>query len=105
MATINDTPSTQFTRYSPLTTPRLAGGESPALIALTTSYGLYAVKVTQYDAYDEDSTPHWSTACSSGFTIDPSQILWWAYADDLLTLVESCSQMSTGVAGAAQAGR
>lgn len=87
-------------RHSPINTPRLDEGESRTLIALTTTYGLYAVRVTHYDASDEDSSPHWSTACSSGFAIERSDILWWAYADDVLALLESCSSMSLPNAGA-----
>lgn len=87
-------PATRMVRHSPMTTPKMIEGESPTLIAYTTSYGLYAVKVTHYDAYDDESIPHWSTACSSGFTIERSEIIWWAYAIEVLGFVESNTCMS-----------
>ena len=80
--------------------PRIVDGESAKLIALTTSYGLYALKVTHYDSYDEESTPHWSTACSSGFAVKRSEIIWWAYADEVLNLIESFSTLSLPNLGA-----
>lgn len=99
MPDTEDTSTARMVRHSPMTIPRLIEGESPTLIANTTTYGLYAIKVTHYDAYDEDSAPHWSTACSSAYTIHRSQILWWAYADEVLALVEACSLMSIPNAG------
>ena len=76
-------------RFTPQTLPRLIDCESPKLIAMTTSHGLDVLKVTHYNSYDEDSTPHWSTACSEDWQVDPAEILWWAYADDVQALVES----------------
>ncbi|MCV4061285.1 hypothetical protein ACVXHM_16810 [Pseudomonas aeruginosa] len=76
-------------RFTPQTLPRLIDCESPKLIAMTTSRGLHVLKVTHYDCDDEDSKPHWSTACSEGWQVDPVEILWWAYADDVQALVES----------------
>nr|WP_192963379.1 hypothetical protein [Pseudomonas fluorescens] len=80
-------------------TPRLVGGESERLIALTTSYGLYALKVTHYDSYDEDSIPHWSTACSSGFKVERAEVIWWAYADEVIELIEAFSSVAHPVIG------
>lgn len=76
-------------RYTPQILPRLIDCESPKLIAMTTSHGLHVLKVTHYDSYDEDSTPHWSTACSDGWKVEPEEILWWAYADEVRELIES----------------
>lgn len=87
-------PALRMIRHSPMVIPRLVDDESPKLIALTTSYGLHALKVTHYDSYDEDSTPHWSTACSSGFTVERSEIIWWAYADEVVGLIEAFSSLS-----------
>jgi len=94
MAVQERAPAPRMVRHSPATTPKLIEGESPTLIAHTTTYGLYAVKVTHYDAYDEESIPHWSTACSSGFTIERAEIIWWAYANEVLGFVESNTCMS-----------
>ena len=79
--------------------PRLVGGESAKLIAMTTSYGLHALKVTHYDSYDEDSSPHWSTACSSGFTVERAEVIWWAYADEVLELIEAFSSIAPPLRG------
>lgn len=73
--------------------PKLKDCESPKLVAMTTSYGLHVVKVTHYDDYDDESTPWWSTACRDGWKLEPAEILWWAYADDVRNLVESGSQL------------
>ena len=81
-------------RHLSSTCPRLVDGESQPLIALTSSYGLYVIKVTHYDAYDEESSPRWSTACSNGFSIEPSEVIWWAYADEVEKLIEAHSGMS-----------
>lgn len=90
----NRSPQLMAIRHSPMETPRLVGGESEKLIAMTTSYGLHALKVTQYDSYDEDSSPNWSTACSSGFKVEQAEVIWWAYADEVLRLIESFSSMA-----------
>ena len=79
----------EMVRYSPQVPPRLNDGESPKLIAMTTTHGLHALKVTHYDSFDEESTPRWSTACSEAWTVEPEEILWWAYADDVRNLIES----------------
>lgn len=76
-------------KHSPNEIPRLDDCESPKLVALTVSHGLHVLKVTHYDSFDEDSTPHWSTACSEGWKIEPSDIIWWAYADDVCELIEA----------------
>ena len=81
-------------RHLPSTIPRLVDGESQPLIALTSTYGLYIIKVTHYDAYDEESSPRWCTACSSAFSIEQSEIIWWAYADEIQALIEAHSGLS-----------
>lgn len=81
-------------RHSPMDLPQLIDGESAKLIALTVGYGLHVLKVTHYDNFDEDCAPHWSTACSSGFKVERSEIIWWAYADEVLGLVEAFTSLS-----------
>lgn len=76
-------------RYSPQDLPRLEDCESPKLVAMTTTLGLHVLKVTHYDSWDEDSTPHWSTACSEGWKVDPAEIIWWAYADEVRDHLEA----------------
>lgn len=76
-------------RHSVNEIPVLVGGESQKLIAMTTTYGLHVLKVTHYDTWDEDSTPHWSTACSAGYQVERADILWWAYAAEIQLLVEA----------------
>lgn len=88
------TPQLRALRRSPMDTPRLIDGESERLIALTTTYGLYALRVTHYDSYDEDSIPNWSTACSSGFKVERAEVIWWAYADEVLDLIEAFSSVA-----------
>lgn len=79
-------------KHSPNELPRLDDCESPKLVALTASLGLHVLKVTHYDSYDEDSIPHWSTACSEAWRIEPADIIWWAYADEVRDLVEAQPQ-------------
>lgn len=100
MTTQASEPYSRMIRHQSTTTPRLIEGESPPLIAYTTSYGLCAIKVTHYDVFDEDSSAHWSTACSSGFAIERAEVLWWAYADEVLALIEEHSCASPPNLGA-----
>lgn len=57
-------------RQSPQALPLLNDGESPKLIALTTTHGLHVLKVTHYDSFDAESTPRWCTACSEAWTVE-----------------------------------
>lgn len=75
-------------RHSAKVLPRLNDGESPKLIAMTTTYGLHAVRVTDYNCFDEEDEPLWSTACSNAYSIERVCILWWAYADDVQAVLE-----------------
>lgn len=75
--------------HPPHELPELIDYESKKLVAMTTKFGFHVIKVTHYGSFDEDSSPHWSTACSEGWTIDPSEILWWAYADDVADLLQT----------------
>ncbi|CAM3179027.1 hypothetical protein BZK31_07375 [Pseudomonas floridensis] len=76
-------------RHSPSDVPRLIDGESPKLIALTATYGLHVLKVTDYNCIDEGDEPNWSTACSDGWSVERTDIIWWAYADEVRELLES----------------
>lgn len=89
----NDVRAHRSVMNPPNIIPKLEDGESAKLVAMTTSYGLHVVKVTHYDDYDDESTPWWSTACSEGWKLEPAEILWWAYADDVRNLVESGFQV------------
>ncbi|MGG2621659.1 hypothetical protein [Pseudomonas aeruginosa] len=79
----------QMVRHSPQSLPLLNDGESPKLIALTTTHGLHVLKVTHYDSFDAESTPCWCTACSEAWTVEPADVVWWAYADEVRDLIES----------------
>lgn len=76
-------------RHPPSDLPRLVDGESPKLIAWTTSYGMHVLKVTDYNCIDEGDEPKWTTACSECWSVDRSDIIWWAYADEVRGLLEA----------------
>lgn len=73
-------------RHAPSETPILIDFESQKLVAMTTTYGLHMVKVTHYD---DECPPRWSTACSDGWEIETTNILWWAYASEVQALLEA----------------
>jgi hypothetical protein len=76
-------------RHSPKSLPRMTDGESPKLVAMTTTRGLHVLRVTHSDSFDEDSSPRWSTACGEAWEVEIDDILWWAYADEVRDLIES----------------
>ncbi len=76
-------------RYSAAQTPRLNDGESPKLIALTTTYGLHVLKVTDHSLDNEDPEPTWRTACADAWSVETDDIVWWAYADEALAHLEA----------------
>lgn len=90
--TSSPTPAAQLkpvTRHRSADIPRIVDGESPKLVAMTTRFGLHVLKVTHYDSFCEESSPCWVTACSDAWSVDPSEIIWWAYADDVQQLIEA----------------
>ena len=72
-------------RKTPLITPTITEGISERLVVCLDSGEIICAKVCQWD--DEDF-PAWYTASADSFTVDPSNILWWAYASDVKALVE-----------------
>lgn len=76
-------------RYTPATTPTLSNCESGKLIALTTTFGLHVLKVTDYSVEGEPPEPTWRTACADGWSVEPSDIVWWAYADEAQDMLEA----------------
>lgn len=76
-------------RHTVNVTPKLVDYESPKLVALVKGFEpIHVIKVTQYDLGDEGSVPSWQTACSEAWSIDPEDIVWWAYADEVKELIE-----------------
>lgn len=64
--------------------PKIRDYISDPLI-ICTEHGL---RMARARCYGEDEQATWETDCANAFTVDASDILWWAYADEVKALIE-----------------
>lgn len=79
-------------RKLPSELPKVVEGFSEKLLAATKSDGLCILRLTDLGCVDEGDEPYWITACSEGWSVDQSEIVWWVYVNEAIELLEGVLQ-------------